>query len=114
MNVREFREIVKRLEYANEVSQGNWHDEIEKCWKKEIEILSKDIDGTIEFLKNDCTSDEYSWISEIIDDLIEVTQSKELLQCYSDLMDKFPEECKTYNIKGSIECALNMINNNKL
>ncbi|MGN1344673.1 MAG: hypothetical protein ACI4U3_08840 [Traorella sp.] len=109
MNVNEFREIIRHLEYVNEISQGNWYDEIEKCWKKEIEILSKDIEGTIEFLKNECTNDEYTWISEIIDDLIEVTQSRELLKCYKDLMLKFPDECKIYNIKGSIECAENLL-----
>ena len=105
MNVSEFREIIKYLEYVNDISQGNWYDEIERCWKKEIEILSKNIEGTINFLKYECTSDEYSWISEIIDDLIEVTKSKELLDCYKELMSKFPEECKIYNIKESIEYA---------
>ena len=112
MNVNEFRETIKRLEYVNEISQGNWHDEIEKCWRKEIEILSEDIESTIRFLKNECTNDEYSWISEIIDDLIEVTRSRELLDCYKELMLKFPEECKIYNIKESIEYAKDFLEGN--
>ena len=29
--------------------------------------------------------------------------SKELVQCYTELMAKFPEECQKYNIKGVIE-----------
>lgn len=51
MKVNELRVIIKRLEYVNEISQGNWHDEIEKCWIREIEILSEDIEGTMSFLK---------------------------------------------------------------
>ena len=68
-------------------------------------MIRKSIESTIAFLKNDCTANEFVWISEIIDDLAEKIQSRELVDCYKALMSKFPEECKTYNIAGSIECA---------
>lgn len=101
MRKEEFRKVIQeRIECHDE-----WADGIEHCWKKEIEILSEDISSTIEFLQTDCTADEYSWISEIIDDLAAKTQSRELIACYKSLMAKFPEECKTYNIAGSIEYA---------
>ena len=56
-------------------------------------------------LKTECTASEYSWISEIIDDLAAQTQSRELIETYKSLMAKFPEECMIYNIAEIIQFA---------
>lgn len=101
MDVVMFRKVIReRSEMSDEWSFG-----IEQCWKKEIEILSQDIPSTIEYLKNECTADEYIWISEIIDDLVESTQSKELIEVYKSLMIKYPDEYKKYSISSSIKFA---------
>ena len=105
MNIKDFRAVIEHREYVEKISCGEWAEGIEECCKKEIEILSEDIPSTIEFLVTECTAEEYSWISEIIDDLAAKTQSKELVACYRSLMTKFPEECKKYNIEESIEYA---------
>lgn len=110
MNIEKFRKIIKQREYIEKISYGEWSDGIEQCNKEEIKLLSEDIGATIEFLNNECTADEYSWISEIIDDLAEKTMSKELIDCYKNLMLKFPDECKKYNIAGSIEFAEGILN----
>lgn len=105
MDIERFREIVKeRIRIAEECAD-EWDYGIEKCWKEEIDILSADIPSSIEFLRNECTADEYSWISEVIDDIAEKTNSREFVECYKGLMEKFPEECRTYNISRSIEFA---------
>ena len=101
MDKTKFREIIKSISELD----PNAYNEIEKCWKAEVSVLSEDISGTIDFLTNECTEDEYAWISKIIDDLIEVTQSSELLNCYKQLMAKYPNACATYNIAYTIECA---------
>lgn len=105
MNIEKFREVIARRIYVEEISQGEWADGIEECQKKEIELLTEDIPTTIDFLRNECTADEYLWISEVIDDVVNLVPSKEFVQCYKDLMIKFPEECAKYNIAGSIESA---------
>jgi len=105
MNIEKFREVIARRIYVEDISQGEWKDGIEECLQKEIEILTEDISSTIEFLKNECTADEYSWISEVIDDIAAKTQSRALVETYKSLMEKFPEECKEYNIAGSIQFA---------
>ena len=99
MKVTEFRKTIQeRAECHPEWTYG-----IDQCWEREIAFLTEDIPSTIEFLKNECTADEYSWISEVLDDIIEETSSKELLECYKALMTKFPDECERYNISGVIE-----------
>lgn len=101
MDVQKFREVLKkRDETHDEYDYG-----LEMCWKEEVEILSEDIPSTIKYLKNDCTEDEFSWISEIIEDLAEKTRSRELIECYKSLMAKFPEETKEYYIGFCVECA---------
>ena len=101
MNKTKFRDIIKNISTLNLNSSA----EIETCWEAEVSVLAEDISGTIDFLTNECTEDEYAWISKIIDDLIEVTQSWELLNCYKQLIAKFPNACATYNIAYTIECA---------
>ena len=101
MDVQKFREVLKKLDETEiEYDYG-----IEMCWKEEVKILSEDIPSTIEYLKNECTADEFVWISEIIDDLAEKTKSRELVECYKSLMAKFPEEAKRYHVDFCIECA---------
>lgn len=101
MDVVKFREVIReRSEMSDE-----WSFWIEQCWKKEIEILSQDIPSTIEYLKNECTADEYGWISEIIDDFAENTQSKEVIEVYKNLMIKYPDEYKKHNVSSSIKFA---------
>lgn len=105
MNIQKFREVIKQREYISQISHDEWTEGIEKCWEQEIDILSEDIPSTIEFLKNECTAEEYSWISEVFENIVEANPNKELLQCYKALMDKYPEESSTYNIAGCIENA---------
>ena len=88
MDINSFRKVIKQREETDD----EWDYGIEQCWKKEIEILSEDIPSTIDFLKNECTDEEYSWISEVIDDVVDQNPSKELVECYKSLKDKFPEE----------------------
>lgn len=101
MDVQKFREVIRR--------RNETHDEydygVEMCTKEEIQILSEDIPSTIEYLKNECTADEFVWISEIIDDLAEKTRSRELIECYKNLMNKYLEETKEYYIDFCVECA---------
>lgn len=101
MDVHKFKEVIRRRkETHDEYDYG-----VEMCNKEEIQVLAEDIPSTIEYLKNDCTADEFVWISEIIDDLAEKTRNRELMECYKSLMGKFPEESKRYHVDFCIECA---------
>jgi hypothetical protein len=79
--------------------------EIEKMWKKEIEILSRDIFQTIAFLDSECTDDEFSWISEVFDEVVEKTQSREFIECLYRVAEKYPAESEKYHIVRHIQFA---------
>ena len=51
----------------------------EECWKKETNILSRDIESTIHFLTTEAADDELAWLSEVFDDVIEATHSHAIL-----------------------------------
>lgn len=105
MNIEKFKEIIKRREYVDEVSDAEWDEAIEECHKIEIQILAEDIQSTIDYFDNQCTESEYSWISEIIVDLAEKTHSKELIASYKKLLTKYPEESSKYYISDFIQSA---------
>ena len=48
-------------------------------WDAEIKQFSLDVDASIKFIKEECSDEELWWLDEVFDDLIEVTQSVELL-----------------------------------
>ena len=101
MDVQKFREVLKKLDETEiEYDYG-----IEMCWKGEVEILSEDIPSTIEYLQNQCTEDEFFWISEIIDDLAAKTQSRKIVECYKNLGKKYPDVAKTFNFASCVKYA---------
>lgn len=73
------KEIVQFRITENE--ENYW---IEDYWKAAIERLTKDVAATITFLQNDCTDEEFYWLSEIFEDVAEKTQSKELIKVLRD------------------------------
>lgn len=101
MDVQKFREVLKkRDETHDEYDYG-----LEMCDKEEIQILSEDIPSTIKYLQNQCAADEFFWISEIIDDLAAKTQSREIVECYKNLGEKYPDMAKTFNFAGCVKYA---------
>lgn len=70
----------------------------EKCWEEEIIILCRDMDQTIDFIKNRCTAEEFVWLSEVFEEVQEMTQSEGFRQCLLDVTKKYPDETKEYNI----------------
>ncbi len=105
MITKEIRKILTERASVNE----NWDFAIQQCWEKEIELLSQNIEETIAFLENDCTADEFSWLSEIFDDVAETTQSEAFINALYDVAKKYPEETKKYNILHFIESAQALI-----
>lgn len=92
-----------------EATDDEWEYGVEQCHKKLISLLSEKIDETITFLDNDCTADQFSWISEVFDEIADITQSHAFIDALKRLATKYPEETKEYNILSFIESAECMI-----
>lgn len=71
---------------------------VEKTWQDMIDACTSDLEGTIEFVDNQCTADELSWLSEVYDELIEQTQSPQLVVSLFNAIIRNPEEDKRYSL----------------
>ena len=106
MITNEIRAVIsKRVSTDDE-----WDYGVKQCWEEEIAILSRNIDDTINFLESDCTADEFSWLSEVFDDVAEKTQSRTFVNCLYKVAKKFPDECKEYHIDRVLEFAEGALN----
>lgn len=87
------------------LTDDEWDFGINQCWEKEIEILSRNIHDTIGFLETDCTADEFSWLSEVFEQVAKKTQSRAFVDCLYRIAKKYHEICEEYHIDYVIQCA---------
>lgn len=71
---------------------------VERCWEKEIALLTNSIDETIDFIANRCSGGEFAWLSEVFEEVFEKTQSERFRQCLLAVAEKYPDETREYNI----------------
>lgn len=76
----------------NQRKKLNLNDDygIYKSWNEIIEVLSENEENTIRYLET-CSKEELYWISEVFEDIAEIIQSKELIDCLRTLDEKYPE-----------------------
>ena len=77
--LNEIKAVLKERKRICVTTQDEWADGIQKCCDKEIEILTRDIKKTIDFIENKCSNDTFYWISEVFDEVAKITQSKEFI-----------------------------------
>lgn len=65
---------------------------VEDYWKVAIEMYVKDISATMIFFQNDCDDEELYFISEIFEEIVEQTQSKELVSVLRSRLAKVTPE----------------------
>ena len=53
-------------------------------WEKEVTTFSENIAEGIDFIKTECTDEEFYWLSEVFEEIAERTQSKEFIQILRD------------------------------
>ena len=82
---------------------------IENLWEEEVEVLSSDIEETIDYMKSRCSSSEFIWLSEVFEEVAEKTQSRDFVNCLYTVAEKYPVEAKEYSIISFIDSARDMI-----
>ena len=74
---------------------------VENYWKATIELSTKDVAATIMFLQNDCDDGKLYFLSEIFEEIVEQTQSKELVSVLRSRLAKVtPENYNQQNFKS--------------
>ena len=105
MDIAKLKETIQRrisLELNDDFAQ-------EECWNIERDILVNDIPGAIDFLKT-CSEEEFYWLSEVFDEVIDQTQSQELYQVMWDRNESLEnQEYKESNLT-ELNFAKNALN----
>ena len=76
---------------------------IAKSWKELTNKLCEDLNASIDFMLNECLYDEFYWISEVFEDIIYKTQSKEFLDCINKAYLKFEDIAKARGDSFDVE-----------
>lgn len=74
--------ITKLKEALHLRMHGNpdeYYEEI--VWKAEVDAICADLPAVIEFIRSECTDEEFQWLSEVFDDVMDKTLSIDFLSC---------------------------------
>lgn len=104
------KDEIRKLLSKRIAINDEWAYGIDLCCNEEINILSRDISETVAFFENECTAEEFSWLSEVFDDVAEKTQSRAFVDCLYKVAKKFPDECEAYHIDKVLEYAEGALN----
>jgi len=66
MDINRFKLAIK----AREQTDDEWTEGVQRCHGDLVGIVCEDMDGTIQYLLTSCTADEFSWLSEVFDDIV--------------------------------------------
>ncbi len=97
--------IIAERYRLSKINDDEWAYPIQLCQAQLTELLSRDIAETIRFLNEDCTEEEYAWISEVFDDVAKETKSKDFVRTLYKVAKKYPRETKENHIMIFIEDA---------
>ena len=98
---KEFEKLVEKRKKIN----VDIDYETDPIIKEMVSLMTADISSTIIFLKDECSEEQFVWLSEIADEITSRTKSSEFIQALMDLCDKYPEATEKYNIRYFVKSA---------
>ena len=94
MSIREeYAEIVKLREEEEDKDLSELPDywETSPAIKAEIELFTRNLQETVDFLDNDCTEEQLLWLSEVFEEISAKLQSWEFIDALKRATLRFPE-----------------------
>ena len=70
------------------ITESEEHYFYEDYVKKAVKIFTADITATIEYIRNECTDEEFYWLSEIFEEIARKSQSMEFIDTLSDRLSR--------------------------
>lgn len=78
MNFEKFHKVIK-----DRVENPNAFYYADPWWEKEIELFTENVQTTIAFLETECSDEELYWFGEVLEDVVQITQSRMLWKTFS-------------------------------
>ena len=103
MSIREeYAIILRQRKKEDGIDDTPDYYETSPTIKAEIELFSRNLQETVDFLDNDCTADQLIWLSEVFEEISAKLQSWEFIDALSRCFNKFQKECDGYNVRNCI------------
>ena len=108
----EYKKIVRQLEIErkNHLDEVPNYEDVSLAIKPEIALFTRNLQETIQFLDNDCTEDQLSWMMEVFEKISAKLQSWEFIDALKRAADRFPKACEEYSIRDFILFAEGQLN----
>ena len=111
MSIREeYAIILRQRKKEDGIDDTPDYYETSPTIKAEIELFSRNLQETVQFLDNDCTADQLIWLSEVFEEISAKLQSWEFIDALSRCFDKYQKECEGYNVRNCILYAEGQLN----
>ena len=81
----------------------------ESIWKEEIDAICMDLPATIRFILSDCSDEEFQWLSEVFDDIMEKTRSLDFLNCIRQRVRMVKDDERRTELQEDIKTAAEYI-----
>lgn len=101
--------IIAERYRLSKVFGDEWDYTIQLCWDQMTELLSKNMDETIAFFDNECSSEQYAWMSDVFDFVAKKTKSHEFVAALYRLAEKYPEETAENKLMYFIDDAASIV-----
>lgn len=117
MMTEKIRQALKKRMFI----EDEWDYGVQQSWKEVLSIISGNFDEFINYIENDCTASEFSLLSEVYNEIIDIYPTTKIIDALRKTVEKYPQEAIKYNLIYCIDEAeghLNFIsyykNNNNL
>ena len=77
----------------------------ESLWKEEIDAICMDIPAGIRFILSDCSDEEFQWLSEVFDDVMEKTRNVDFLNCIRQRVQMVKDDGRKAELLEDIKSA---------
>lgn len=105
MDKSKYEEIMKERYWIRKYIEDNCG--LGKWCNALIKIIKEDIPGFIDFLKTECSSEDYLLITEYFDEFVQEIRSQELVDAFRETMHtRFAKENEKYHIDNDLAIAL--------
>ena len=101
----EYPEIIKQRIKDDGLDDTPDYWETSPTIKCEIELFTRNLQETIDFLDNDCTAEQLSWMAEVFDEISAKLQSWDFVDALRRVAEKYPEYSKKYHLSDTIAIA---------
>lgn len=98
---KEYNKLIEQRKKLGDIA--NWDNT--PVIKEMIKLFIYNMNETIEFIENECTAEQFSWLSEIFDDIARASNSKAFIKAFRRTARKYPQTTEMYNIEHFINCA---------